>query len=84
MLRGHQVVLVLVLSLVGAELRATGTAPGDYLDYAVLYSDGRVTRFNRMPVRVRLGPVPYGFEPEAYQRIFRQGRSTLGRGNRGV
>lgn len=48
------------------------SASDDYLAVSVVYSDGRVTRFDRMPVAIRLATLPEGLRDSGYDDVFRQ------------
>ncbi|MDA1192408.1 MAG: hypothetical protein O3A46_12095, partial [Candidatus Poribacteria bacterium] len=42
----------------------------EYAVRAAIYSDGRVTRFDHSPIRVRLGALPEGMESDGYIEAF--------------
>ncbi len=64
--------IVFVLSILIFLLVASAFPADAYFDHITVFSDGRITRFTQMPIRVHIAPTPIGVEGvEAYLESFR-------------
>ena len=51
---------------------APASSAADYFNHITVFSDGKITRFTQMPIRVHIAPVPMGIEGvETYLESFR-------------
>ena len=59
---------ILILLLIAAPV----SAADDYFNQITVFSDGKITRFSQMPIRVHIAPMPIGIEGvEIYLESFR-------------
>ena len=64
---------VFILSiLIFLAIAAHASSADDYFNHITVFSDGKITRFTQMPIRVHIAPVPMGIEGvETYLESFR-------------
>ena len=64
---------VFILSiLILLAIAAHASSADDYFDHITTFSDGKITRFTQMPIRVHIAPMPMGVEGiETYLESFR-------------
>ena len=63
---------VFILSILIVLLVAPAFPAAAYFDYITVFSDGKITRFTQMPIRVYIAPMPIGIEGvETYLESFR-------------
>ncbi len=48
--------------LIFLPLASPASAADDYFNYSTVFSDGKITRFTQMPIRVHIAPMPMGIE----------------------
>jgi tetratricopeptide (TPR) repeat protein len=70
MKRQHTVFVLSILIFLAIAAHASST--DDYFNHITTFSDGKITRFTQMPIRVHIAPVPMGIEGvETYLESFR-------------
>ena len=70
MKRQHIVSVLLILVFLAIAVPASSA--DDYFDHITIFSDGKITRFTQMPIRVYIAPMPMGIEGvETYLKSFR-------------
>ena len=70
MKRQHIVSILLILIFLAIAIPVS--LADDYFDHITTFSDGKITRFTQMPIRVYIAPMPMGIEGvETYLKSFR-------------
>ena len=70
MKRQHPVFIVSILIFLS--IAAPAFPADDYFNHVTVFSDGKITRFTQMPIRVHIAPMPIGIEGvETYLESFR-------------
>ena len=62
----------IVSILIFLSIAAPAFPADDYFNHITVFSDGKITRFTQMPIRVHIAPTPMGIEGvETYLESFR-------------
>jgi len=69
---GLKIVFVGAILTVASGYRLGRAEENDYIARAVFYSDGRVTRFESLPITIHLGPLPENLLESGYDVEFRR------------
>ena len=68
----RQHIVSVLLILIFRAIIVPASLADDYFDHITIFSDGKITRFTQMPIRVYIAPVPMGIEGvETYLESFR-------------
>ncbi|MCE2395540.1 tetratricopeptide repeat protein [Candidatus Poribacteria bacterium] len=68
----HQHPVFILSILILLLIADAASSADDYFNHITVFSDGKITRFTQMPIRVHIAPVPIGIEGvETYLESFR-------------